>query len=112
MILERTPGHCYAHSLPTLLGGMLHDLQTASVVGRRRFFFSGRLVFSLGSALCGLAPTAYLLIAARVLQAVGGALLVPATLALLLPEFPPAKRAMVVGLYGAVAGVAAALGPS
>jgi EmrB/QacA subfamily drug resistance transporter len=91
---------------------LLASGRLADLIGRRRVFFAGMLVFSFGSALCGLAPTASLLIAARVLQAAGGALLVPASLSLLLPAFPPAMRAAVVGLYGSVASVAAACGPS
>jgi EmrB/QacA subfamily drug resistance transporter len=80
--------------------------------GRKRVFLAGLVVFATASALCGIAPTVPLLIAARALQAVGGALLVPASLALLLPEFPLAKRATAVGLWGAVGAVAAATGPS
>jgi EmrB/QacA subfamily drug resistance transporter len=80
--------------------------------GRRRVFFAGLSVFALSSALCGLAPSAELLIAARVLQGVGGALLVPASLALLLPEFPLAKRATAVGLWSACGAIASATGPS
>ena len=80
--------------------------------GRKRVFLTGLVVFAAASALCGVAPSVPLLIAARALQAVGGALLVPASLALLLPEFPLAKRATAVGLWGAVGAVAAATGPS
>jgi EmrB/QacA subfamily drug resistance transporter len=80
--------------------------------GRKRVFLAGLVVFALASALCGIAPSVPLLVAARALQAVGGALLVPASLALLLPEFPLSKRATAVGLWGAVGAVAAATGPS
>lgn len=80
--------------------------------GRKRVFLLGLAVFALGSALCGLAPTAGSLIAARALQGVGGALLVPASLALLLPEFPLSKRATAVGLWSACGAVASATGPS
>ena len=80
--------------------------------GRKRVFLLGLVVFGVGSALCGLAPTAPTLIAARVVQGVGGALLVPASLALLLPEFPLAKRATAVGLWSACGAIAAATGPS
>ena len=58
--------------------------------GRRRIYTIGLLVFISASALCGAAPTLGLLIAARMVQAIGGALLVPAAMALLLPEYPPA----------------------
>jgi EmrB/QacA subfamily drug resistance transporter len=80
--------------------------------GRKRVFLLGLAVFGLGSALCGLAPSATTLVAARVLQGVGGALLVPASLALLLPEFPLSKRATAVGLWSACGAVASATGPS
>ena len=64
------------------------------------------------SALCGLAPSVEVLVAARVLQAVGAAVLVPTSLGLLLPEFPIERRATATALWGAVGGVAAATGPS
>ncbi len=80
--------------------------------GRKRVFLLGLAVFALGSALCGFAPSAPLLIAARVVQGVGGALLVPASLALLLPEFPVSKRATAVGLWSACGAIASATGPS
>jgi EmrB/QacA subfamily drug resistance transporter len=91
---------------------LLASGRLADLMGRRRIYFGGLLLFTLGSVLCGLAPSVPLLIAARVLQAVGAALLVPASLALLLPAFPLSMRALAVGLYGAVAAVAAASGPS
>ncbi|VXC25581.1 MFS transporter [Nocardioides sp. AX2bis] len=80
--------------------------------GRKQTFLLGLAVFGLGSALCGLAPSVLLLVAARAVQAVGAALLVPASLALLLPEFPASRRAGAVGLWGAAGGVAAAVGPT
>jgi EmrB/QacA subfamily drug resistance transporter len=80
--------------------------------GRKRVFLLGLGVFALGSALCGLAPSAPLLISARVVQGVGGALLVPASLALLLPEFPLSKRATAVGMWAACGAIASATGPS
>ncbi len=80
--------------------------------GRKKVFLAGLVVFAGASALCGIAPNVPTLVAARAIQAVGGALLVPASLALLLPEFPIAKRATAVGLWGAVGAVAAATGPS
>jgi len=79
--------------------------------GRRRAFLTGLGVFLAGSALCGLAPTLPALVAARVLQAVGAATLMPASLGLLLPEFPPHERAAAIGVWAAVGGVAAAAGP-
>jgi EmrB/QacA subfamily drug resistance transporter len=86
--------------------------QLADRLGRRRLFFAGLSVFTLGSVLCGLAPSAPGLVADRVLQAAGAALLAPASLALLIDAFPPDRRTTMVGLYGAVAALAVALGPS
>lgn len=83
----------------------------ADAYGRRRVFTAGLGLFAAASALCALAPSVELLVAARVLQAAGGALLLPASLGLLLPEFPPAERATAIAAWAAVGGVAAAAGP-
>ena len=83
----------------------------ADLLGRRRGFVIGVLVFTAGSALCGAAPSVDLLIAARVLQALGAAMLVPASLALVVEAFPEERRSHAIGLWGATAAVAAGLGP-
>jgi EmrB/QacA subfamily drug resistance transporter len=80
--------------------------------GRRRFFFLGTLTFLAASAVCGAAASADMLIAARSVQALGAAMLVPASLGLLLPEFPLERRATATALWGATGAVAAAAGPS
>ncbi len=79
--------------------------------GRKRVFLIGLAVFSLGSLLSGLSIDAPTLIGARVIQSIGGAMQFPAGLALLLPAFPPEKRGMAVGIWGATGALAAALGP-
>jgi EmrB/QacA subfamily drug resistance transporter len=79
--------------------------------GRRLVFLIGVAVFTVGSAVCALAPSVPLLVVFRVLQAVGAALVTPTSLALLLAAFPPARRAMAVSVWAAVGGMAAALGP-
>jgi len=84
----------------------------ADLVGRRRMFFIGLALFLAASAACGLAPSAGVLVAARVVQAAGAAVLVPTSLGLLLPEFPVERRATATALWGATGGVAAAAGPS
>ena len=84
----------------------------ADLLGRRRMFFIGMALFLAASAACGLAPSVEVLIGARVVQAAGAALLVPTSLGLLLPEFPPERRATATALWGAIGGVAAATGPS
>jgi EmrB/QacA subfamily drug resistance transporter len=84
----------------------------ADLVGRRRMFLIGVGAFVAVSVLCGIATSPELLVAARVLQAAAGAILVPTSLALLLPEFAPEKRATAVAIWSATGAVAAALGPS
>ena len=84
----------------------------ADLVGRRRMFLIGVTSFVAASVLCGAATSPELLTAARVLQAAAGAILVPTSLALLLPEFPVQKRATAVAIWSATGAVAAALGPS
>lgn len=80
--------------------------------GRKRFFIVGLALFGLGSLLCGLSGTIGLLIAARILQAAGGAFMMPATLSLTAVNFPPEQRGMAMGIWGAVSGIATAVGPS
>src|SRR3954454_19099911 len=79
--------------------------------GRKRGFLAGLALFSLGSALCGVAPSVTALVAARVLQAAGAALLVPTSLALLLPEFEPSERPAAIGVWAGGGAAAAAAGP-
>jgi EmrB/QacA subfamily drug resistance transporter len=80
--------------------------------GRKRVFMLGVTLFIAASAACGLAGSVEWLIVARVLQAVGAALLTPASLSIVLAAFPQNKRALTVSLWGAVGGFAAAVGPS
>jgi MFS transporter, DHA2 family, methylenomycin A resistance protein len=81
-------------------------------VGARRVFNLGMLLFTAASAACAAAPSIAVLVAARVVQGVGAALLVPSSLSLLRASYTdPAERARAVGLWGAVAGIAAASGP-
>jgi EmrB/QacA subfamily drug resistance transporter len=87
--------------------GRLADLH-----GRKRLFVIGVGVFLAGSLACGLAGSVELLVVARVVQAVGAALLLPASLSIVLAAFPAQKRAVAVALWGAVSGLAAAVGPS
>ncbi|MEV7089311.1 MFS transporter [Streptomyces sp. NPDC093085] len=89
-----------------LLGGSLGDRY-----GRRRVFVIGVVWFALGSLLCGIAPDAAILIAARALQGVGGALLVPGSLAIIQSSFHPDDRARAVGVWSGLGGVGAAAGP-
>ena len=89
-----------------LLGGALGDR-----FGRRRVFQIGTIWFAAASLLCGIAPTLPVLVAARMLQGVGGALLTPGSLALIQASFHPDDRAPAVGLWSGLGGVAGAIGP-
>lgn len=80
--------------------------------GRKRVFLAGVGLFLTASVACGVAPSVQWLVAARALQAMGAALLTPASLSLVLAAFPTNKRAVAVSLWGAVGGLAAAVGPS
>jgi EmrB/QacA subfamily drug resistance transporter len=79
--------------------------------GRRRFLLVGVAVFTLASAACAVAPTLGVLVAARGVQAVGAALIVPTSLGLLYPAFAKRHHAMVVGIWAGVAAVAGTAGP-
>ncbi|MGW1539149.1 MFS transporter [Streptomyces sp. NPDC002309] len=89
-----------------LLGGSLGD-----TYGRRKVFVIGVVWFALASLLCGLAPSAEVLIAARALQGIGGALLTPGSLALIQASFHADDRARAVGLWSGFGGIGAAVGP-
>ena len=83
----------------------------ADLLGRKRMFVYGVVLFTIASVLCAVAGTVEQLVAFRVLQGVGSALLVPASLALVVEGFDPAHRAHGVGLWGAAAAIASGLGP-
>jgi EmrB/QacA subfamily drug resistance transporter len=81
-------------------------------LGHKRLFLLGSTVFTAASLACALAPTAELLVGFRVLQAVGSALLIPASLALVLRAFPTDKVPWAVGIWGAAGAAAGAVGPT
>ncbi|MEM7093276.1 MAG: MFS transporter [Actinomycetota bacterium] len=83
----------------------------ADSIGRRRVYLPGVAIFGLGSMLCALAPSAGWLIAARVVQAVGGSITLAGGFAVMLPEFPPTRRATAIGIAGATGGLGAVVGP-
>ena len=84
----------------------------ADRVGHRRSFLAGSALFTVASMVCGLAPTAELLIAGRIVQAVGGATLIPASLALVMRAYPRHELPRAVAIWGAAGAVAGALGPT
>ena len=92
--------------------GLLTAGRLADAFGRKRAFLTGLSIFMVGSLLCAFAPSALMLVAARAVQAIGGAVLTPSSLALVLPEFPVERRSAAIGVWGAVGAVAAASGPT
>jgi EmrB/QacA subfamily drug resistance transporter len=85
---------------------------TADRIGRRRVFQAGLILFSLGSLLCALAPTLETLVAARVLQAIGGSMLNPVAVSIIRNVFEdPRERAQAIGVWGGMIGISMALGP-
>ena len=99
-------GYTLALASLVLLGGALGDRY-----GRRRVFVTGVIWFATASILCGLAPTTELLIAARVLQGIGGALLTPGSLSLIQASFRPEDRARAIGVWSGLGGIAGLAGP-
>jgi len=83
----------------------------ADSLGRRRVYLPGVAVFALGSVLCALAPNTAALVAARVVQGLGGAVTMAAGFAVMLPEFPPARRSTPIGIAGAAGALGAVIGP-
>lgn len=83
----------------------------ADQFGRKRVYMVGMILFSLGSLLCALAPSIELLITFRVAQAIGASVLEAVSLAIILAVFPRDKRTAAIGIWGALAGLAAAVGP-
>ena len=89
-----------------LLGGALGDRY-----GRKRVFLFGAVWFTVASVACAVAPGVHLLVAARIAQGVGGALLSPGSLAILQSSFDPHERGRAIGMWSGLGGVATALGP-
>src|ERR1700742_2519290 len=89
-----------------LVGGSLGDH-----FGRRRIYSAGVTVFTLASIWCGLAPNVTQLIAARAVQGIGGALLVPGSLAIISTSFPKEERGQAIGTWSAFTSITAAIGP-
>jgi EmrB/QacA subfamily drug resistance transporter len=99
-------GYLLALAALILLGGGLGDRY-----GRRRVFVAGVLWFTIASVLCALAPSAQALVAARVLQGAGAALVTPGSLAIIRTTFETDERGRAIGAWSALSGVGAALGP-
>src|SRR2546425_10684566 len=100
-------GYLLTYAVLLITAGRLGDL-----FGPRQLFALGLVVFTAASALCGLSTDATQLIAARVLQGVGGAMIAPQTLTILMAIFPPERRGAAFGITGAVIGVSTVAGPT
>jgi EmrB/QacA subfamily drug resistance transporter len=98
----------YALTFGTFLltGGKLADL-----LGRRRIFIAGTVIFTASSLVCGLAGGAGMLIGARTAQGIGAAMMNPATLSIITTTFPPRQRGTAIGIWAGVAALALAIGP-
>ncbi len=100
-------GYLLAYAVLLITAGRVGD-----IFGPRQLFAAGLVLFTAASALCGLSQDANQLIAARVLQGVGGAMLTPQTLSILTTIFPPERRGAAFGVWGAVAGASTIAGPT
>ena len=99
-------GYALTFAAFMLTGGKLADL-----LGRRRVFVAGLVVFTAASLACGLAGSADMLIGARVLQGIGAAMMNPATLSIITATFPARQRGTAIGIWAGVSALALAIGP-
>jgi EmrB/QacA subfamily drug resistance transporter len=99
-------GYALTFGALMLTGGKLADL-----MGRRRIFVIGLVIFTASSLACGLAGSAAVLIGARIVQGVGAALMNPATLSIITVTFPPRQRGTAIGIWAGVSALALAIGP-
>ncbi|GAA2726787.1 MFS transporter [Actinocorallia aurantiaca] len=106
-VLWVVSGYTLVLAVLLITAGRLGDLR-----GQRRMFMLGVAVFTAASLLCGLAQEPWQLIAARVVQGLGAALLMPQTMALIVATFPPDRRGAAMGIWGGVAGLATIAGPT
>lgn len=101
-----TAGYALAFATLLITGGRLGD-----VIGYKKLFIGGVAGFTLTSLLCGIAPNIETLIVARLLQGVAAAMMVPQVMSLMQVMYKPKERAAVMGLFGALGGLSASLGP-
>ncbi len=99
-------GYALSFAALMLIGGKLAD-----AYGRRLLFVAGIVVFTLASLWCGLSSSGDMLVAARVVQGVGAALMSPATLSIIAATFPPKERGTAIGIWAGVSALALAIGP-
>ncbi|MDN5896415.1 MAG: DHA2 family efflux MFS transporter permease subunit, partial [Nocardioides sp.] len=106
MVIWVTSAYLLAYAVPVLITGRLGDR-----FGPKRLYLTGLVVFTIASLWCGLTDTVEMLIAARVLQGFGAAMMAPQTMAIITRIFPAARRGQAMSLWGATAGVATLVGP-
>jgi EmrB/QacA subfamily drug resistance transporter len=99
-------GYALTFAALMLIGGKVAD-----AYGRRLIFVVGIVVFTLASLACGLADSSEMLIAARIVQGAGAAMMNPATLSIIAATFPPAQRGAAIGIWAGVSALALAIGP-
>lgn len=95
----------------TYAAGIITAAALGDRLGRRRIFVSGLLLFTVSSIACAVSPTVGLLIAARGVQGLGAAMVMPLSLTILTAAFPPERRGSIVGIWGGIGGLAVACGP-
>ena len=95
----------------TFAGGIITAAALGDRLGRRRVYAAGLVLFTAASAACALAPSAGLLVAARAVQGLGAATVMPLSLTILTAAFPAQRRGAIVGIWGGIAGIAVASGP-
>jgi len=99
----------YLLTLTTLILGVG---RLADMWGKKPIYITGFIVFTIGSVLCGLAPSVYWLIGFRVVQAVGGAMIMALGMAIVTESFPPSERGRALGLTGSMVSIGIVLGPT
>jgi MFS family permease len=116
---DRARPHASTSSLQWILNGYMLSLASLILLGgalgdqygRRRVFVAGTILFAGASVLCAIAPNVGMLIAARFVQGVGGALLTPGSLAMIEASLQPSDRPRAIGAWSGLTGVSSALGP-
>jgi len=111
-VSEATLGWVISGYAITVAALLLVAGRYADSYGRKRLFLPGVAIFIVGSMLCAISPNAGSLIAARVVQGVGGAIILATAIAVVLPDFPANKRSTVIGFIGATGSLGAVVGPA
>jgi len=111
-VSEATLGWVISGYAITVAALLLVAGRYADSYGRKRLFLPGVAIFTVGSMLCAISPNAGLLIASRVVQGVGGAIILATAIAVVLPDFPANKRSTVIGIIGATGSLGAVVGPA